>query len=260
MTLEEFQAEYEDLLHVALTSGYQNYEMRVRDWLDLLDTAEPSRERVKALEAATDFPALYARARESMGSMVGSGTLEWSRDRTKRLGEMLGLFRYIAEGDEKWAEIATDFLYTENHFDSMVYKINTDLFEPFARDLLKDIVRSHNEGAVAVPASDRIVRLDHNSASYAEAVDKLSQVKDWANRSNELAAADPAEKERVIAEVEAGERLLRAVQVRAETVWKVLQPALRWLREKTTEAVYATLVAAALTAVAALLGVPIPGL
>jgi hypothetical protein len=78
--------------------------------------------------------------------------------------------------------------------------------------------------------------------------------------SNELAAKYPLERERAVAELDAGRRLLRAVTVRAEAAWSVLRPALAWLGEKSTESVVAIMVGAVLVILAGLLGVSIPGL
>jgi hypothetical protein len=84
----------------------------------------------------------------------------------------------------------------------------------------------------AVPAADRTVTLDHNSAAYREAIEELDNVIEAATNSNELGAIDSAEKERVIAELEAGKRILKSEQVSVLNIRGLLGKTLSWLGEK----------------------------
>jgi hypothetical protein len=260
MTFEEFRSEYEDLVSAVSSSGYTNYSMRLRDWLDFLEDSDISRDRIRALEKMIDFKGWYESANRAHG-LAGSGDLPWARDRTERLGQLIGLFRHFADEDMSFTDFSLNFLYAGSQFDDMIYKINTELFDQFSRDLLKDLARAYEQGGARnAPASDRIVTLDHNSAAYRDVTDKLAELQRVAETSNELAANHPAERERVVAELDAGRRLLRAVTVRAETVWSVLRPALAWLGEKSTDSIVGILVGAVAVILAGLLGISIPGL
>ncbi|UUX48886.1 hypothetical protein NUH88_15945 [Nisaea acidiphila] len=88
------------------------------------------------------------------------------------------------------------------------------------------------ESIGVVPASDRVVDLDHNSAAVAavkEAVDDtLSAVK----QSNEVGSEEPQEKERIEAELEAGQRLLKAKRVDLGKLVAVLFRVLRFIAER----------------------------
>ena len=87
-----------------------------------------------------------------------------------------------------------------------------------------------------VPASDRVVSLDHNSAAYKEAIAALDQVTEAARASNELGAEDPLEKERVIAELSAAKRLLESIKVSVQKVSALIGTTLLWLGSKFAEA------------------------
>jgi hypothetical protein len=168
MTFDEFRSEYDDLTSAVLSSGYTNYSMRLHDWLDFLAESEISRDRMRALGAMVNFKEWYESANRASG-LAGSGDLPWARDRTERLGQLIGLFRHFAEEDMSFTDFSLNFLYAGSQFDDMVYKINAELFDQFSRDLLKDIARTFEQGATRrAPASDRIVTLDHNSAAYRD--------------------------------------------------------------------------------------------
>lgn len=107
----------------------------------------------------------------------------------------------------------------------------------------------------AAPASDRIVRLDHNSAAYLDADAKLSEAVQAVRSNNEYAATDPEDYEQRIAELESGQRLIRAVRVRVEAVLTVLMKPLKWLLEKLGEGLIGSLIGKAITAIAALFGI-----
>jgi hypothetical protein len=106
-----------------------------------------------------------------------------------------------------------------------------------------------------VPASDRVVRLDHNSADFRDADERLSEVIQAIRANNELAANDPEEHEQRIAELEGGQRLLKAVRVRVNAAMEMLIKPLQWLLVKVGENLISALITIAITALAALFGI-----
>jgi hypothetical protein len=229
-------------------------------FFQLLDASDLSAGWVRQLENTVGFEDWYSAARYTKQGMVGSGTLNWAKDRTERLGQTLALFRHFSRTKGAYADFSIDFLYVGSRYDDMVAGINDQLFRPFARDLLKDLRRFNDQGVSVVPASDRIVRLDHNAASYKELSAGLEVIENAVRTSNELGANAPEERDRVVAELSAGRRLLRAVQVRVEAAWRLLVPALEWAGAKLTDKAWDIAITAAIMTLAQLLGVSIPGL
>jgi hypothetical protein len=82
-----------------------------------------------------------------------------------------------------------------------------------------------------VPASDRIVAIDHNSPVQAEVEQKIEELIEAVRRDNDFPGA-PEEKEQVIAELSAGRKLLEAAQARLSSIRATLEPSLRWIMEK----------------------------
>ena len=105
------------------------------------------------------------------------------------------------------------------------------------------------------PASDRVVRIDHNSADFRDALSKLGQVIDALRSNNEYAASDPEEHEQRIAELEGGSRLLQAVRIRLAAAVTVLIVPLRWLAIKFADNLINALITAAIGALLLLLGI-----
>jgi hypothetical protein len=106
------------------------------------------------------------------------------------------------------------------------------LFRPFERELRREIQKLDLSNPPAsddayIPASDRVVTLDHNSKTYRDLIDILERIE------IELAARndhpDPALKERQVAEISAGRRMLRAAKVRAVAIYSVLSTPLIWI-------------------------------
>lgn len=87
-------------------------------------------------------------------------------------------------------------------------------------------------GAPTIPAAGRYVELDHNSQEYQDAVNAGTELIDAVRKSNAYPEADDLDRERRLAELEAGYRLLNAVRVNPSTVKGVLGGVLTYLAMK----------------------------
>ena len=74
-------------------------------------------------------------------------------------------------------------------------------------------VNSPTTKSDVVPASDRVVLIDHNSAGYRETEEALDNLEHGLQSTNDFLGV-PQEKEQFVAEVSAARRLLQAVRVR----------------------------------------------
>ena len=109
---------------------------------------------------------------------------------------------------------------------------------------------------IGVPASDRIVEIDHNAQETTETILTLRAVVDEARKSNEFAElfADPDEKVIVLSEMEAGIGLLSGSKVYIETIKSLLVSKLEWIKEKLPEWSASALVSKGLDLLLKLLG------
>ena len=76
----------------------------------------------------------------------------------------------------------------------------------------------------SVPAADRVVPLDHNSADYKETIGALETLERVLEQANDY--PDPEEKDQRIAELSAVHRLMASTKVRIAVVLSLLTPIL----------------------------------
>lgn len=261
-TWEEFEAEYSDLASDVSRANYTTYEQKLRDFIEYIDDCRWASAQAAGLAPGFDFGSWYETARKTTGSMVGSGTIEWARNRTIRLGQQLALFRHFANHQDAYMNFSTDFMYAGSRFDDMIAEINAQLFEPFARDLLKNLSRHAplETKSAHTQASDRVVALDHNSAAYRDTEANLQSLERTVQASNALGAESPEERDQIVAELSAARRLLKAARVRLDALSTLIVPALKWIGSKIADTTVQIAIAAILAALAAMFGVPIPGL
>jgi hypothetical protein len=106
-----------------------------------------------------------------------------------------------------------------------------------------------------VPASDRFVRIDHNSAGYKDADDALGQTLEAVRGSNEYRSSDPEDHEQRVAELEAGKRLLQAPRVDLGWLKAGLERTLTYIAKKFADQAIGKLAGAAIKFLLALVHV-----
>ena len=111
------------------------------------------------------------------------------------------------------------------------------------------------EKSAAVPASDRFVELDHNSAAYAPAVSATDEVIKAVAGDNEYGSQFPAERQVLVSSLQAGRELLDAPEVRPSAVQRLLVAPLKFVAETFAKNVISSLAAKAVAAVLKLIGV-----
>ncbi|RXT40279.1 hypothetical protein [Bradyrhizobium betae] len=120
-------------------------------------------------------------------------------------------------------------------------------------DSVVSIANTHSNSPDEAPASDRVVRIDHNSAGYRETEEALDTLEHGLKSTNDF-LGEPEEKDQFVAEVSAARRLLQAARVRIAALAELLKPLLVQYVAKVKDNVIATLAAAAGAAILAWLG------
>jgi hypothetical protein len=230
------------------------------NWFEHLDTTPSVRTTIRRLQNDLDFKGWYEKQLATVRSMAGSGKLDFGTDKEKSLGMRLLLFREFAEKRMEVYQFAHRFVYSRGDINDLTRGVVEQLFEPLARELRR-LLESNAEVAdrdpvplpFAVPASDREVTLDHNTASYAEAVEALDRLEQLLRETNDY--DDTVEKEQRRAEVSAVRRLFDASRIRVEPVVTLLQPLIaKFTAENLKATLVGVAVAAVLTSLAAILG------
>jgi hypothetical protein len=107
--------------------------------------------------------------------------------------------------------------------------------------------------ATAIPASDRIVPIDHNSGQTKILIENLDNLAKAVERTNDFPLDD--DKSQRLNELTAGKTLLQATKVRVLAVWSVLAPTLLWFIDKFSGGLVSQLAAAAISLLRAILGI-----
>ena len=96
-----------------------------------------------------------------------------------------------------------------------------------------DLTEVQRVSDIGVPASDRIVALDHNSPDYQETLKALSELSEEATKSNEFSAlfADPEDRIVVLSQIDTAIQLLKNENVIPNVVKKVLQYPINFIKE-----------------------------
>ncbi len=258
MTFDDFEEDYNDLADDISAAGHNTYEQKLLSWFALLDGFKVIQTQLENLENSFDFQEWYQAGKTTNGGMVGSGHLEWAEDPKQKITQQLALFRYFASQEGAYIQFCSMFLFAGSSYDEMVWKINSEHFEPFQRDLLKFLKRNRKSSKTDTEtlAQDFVSVLDQSSTDYRYALQSLSTAIVAIQQNNEIGENEPDEKERVIAELHAGKSLLQLARVRGSVIWSLIKDALLWGLSKTTETAIGALITVALTAIAGLLGIP----
>jgi|HubBroStandDraft_5_1064220.scaffolds.fasta_scaffold60684_2 hypothetical protein len=256
--LEEFWDEYDLLADNAASASYKLIPNALKRWLSLLDGELIVSNEIAPLESSADFEKWLADCEATQGSMLGSAILAFPIKKEEWLGSHLFLIRKAAADESIAIDIGHTFLTTENGFDAMVREFQYQVFSPLRVELRRYLerklasIQAPAQNTNTVPASDRVVRLDHNSNTYTEAIQALNRVRDAVAESNEY--ADQDDKGQRVAELDASLVLLDSPQVRVSVVQTLVIRCLKYLGDKFVEGIVAVLVSAAIAALAAIFG------
>lgn len=253
--LVDYFDEIKALSDRASLSSYDFYSQNLRRWYEALDEApEPISGRVRWLEAQSDFEQLSKEVLADPEGMVGSGSIKLPDAREARLSFQLQLFRRLADGRLDAIDFAHDYFYvSSNRYDDLVAEMSRHLFDPFSDELIRLLKRRVNDPlpeGIDIPASDRIVPLNHNSPDYINLSGAISQAEEALASTN---IGDPEDRDLAKAELGAAKRLLLATRVRLDFFARWLGTTLKWIALKFAEGSLAALASAALVALGAFL-------
>lgn len=164
-------------------------------------------------------------------SGMGPDTLNFPDDQLDRLAVQLMIFRKFSTGEiESW-RFADQFVYVrDGNINDTLQEFMYQVFDPFLtelkRALKKQFFNNNTLEQVAIPASDRIVSLDHNSKHYGDAIEAINITAQEVTKSNSM---DAETKERIRAELKAGTELLAPKTVKVPNLKVVLLVPLLWL-------------------------------
>lgn len=174
---------------------------------------------------------------EFLGDRFVLGCVEGEEDRAIRFAH-----RFEVDAGEVLKAVAGDL----DHTRAML----------MAGILAHERIKELENGTELVPASDRVVGLDHNAAAYAQAMVAVDALIVVVRESNSYREMDAADQERRVAELEAGRTLLRSRWVSLKMVKATLWSTLAYLALKFVDAPIGEAASLAWNALKRLLGIP----
>lgn len=246
-----FRAVFDDQIDSISNANHQFFADHLRNWYSTLDETPVIKDVIAQLQSGVDIQKFLDEADKTGGSFVGSKRLAWPAERDKRLGMQLLLFREMAEQRIEAWQFAVNYTYAGKGLNENVRELVRQIFLPFVRDLRRYLEQA-SENSPSIPAADRVVRLNHNSPQYQEAIVALETLERVLRETNDY--PDAEEKEQNTAEISAGRRLLQSARVRVAALGLVLGPALEYLTKKFFDVSLGKAAGVAYDAIVALLG------
>lgn len=247
----DFFEEYDALTTDTASALHQQFSSNVQRWLIFVEgTPEANVWKLGEHLPKDQWLEKFAK----LSSRMGGGTVNWPMEKEARLGAQLDLFRIFARGEWDAFQFAMNLLRTgTSNLNNITGEVVRHIFSPMARDIRRYANQNWDDTATTnVPAADRIVKLDHNSSAYADAIESLNKIRDAVAASNEY--SDTTDQEQRLAEIAAGKELLNAQTVDAEGFRAVTIRCLKYLSEKFVSGIIGKLAGFALHALGLLFG------
>ncbi len=178
----------------------------------------------------------------------------WLRQAVKLLEDNgdIRVTRYLGGGEDLGMKISLTGPGIE-HAEEICGERASNLYEEIEENKIQANPTS-DPTSLDIPASDRVVKIDHNLPEYREIVEKIDSVTFTAKTNNLLKSDYPEESEQRVAELEAGRRLLDAPQANPRLIKELLINALKWFAEKIADGVVSTMIATLMLIIAKFLG------
>jgi len=180
---------------------------------------------------------------------LGNSRFNWPLGKEERLGAQHIFLRAASQPDFEFIGFLTGF-YNEfqGNLNDASYNFTNRLFEPHVREFIR-YVEMRLDGE-AIPASDRIVAIDHNSKDVLEIEKAFDAVEAAIAQSNSL-----ENREMIQAELAAGKTVIEAPKARSSIVKSVVIAPLKYLSKAVADNALSILIATLLSAIAAYFGI-----
>lgn len=239
-TKEQFLKEYDKLTKNVNESRKDNFPVNLVKWFDYLENSNIVLVKfvIARFMRSPNYDAMYSRFTVYI-------TLSDSDPFIKQIKEA----RRVLDQVQRRSEIWNDFELVKATLEEIKRGVfNVDNFSPDNQYLLKfknfsDGLREIFEKSLGIteadpnvdrgeqreiPASDRIVKINHNAPEYQKIIEKLEELEASISKSNSIENED---KDRFQAELKAGEGILKGKTARIEVIKTLLVKGLKYIIE-----------------------------
>lgn len=224
-TFAELLEDFDGRTHDVFRAQARSFSGALRRWFALLDQHPEISETVKQLEASLDLKEWKSTGLVEQTGM-GIGRIDLPIDDDQRLGALLGLFRELAADEDSPWRFAHDFVSTARNVNINVTDLANQLFEPLSRDLRRQLVRANSLASAA--DAEHVVTLQGEALEAA--IRALEEVRRSLSQTN--LPLDPDERSQRLAELAAGQELLKAKRLSVAAMKATAGRALRQLASR----------------------------
>lgn len=252
--ISELLKEYDALVRDVRNAQYSQFHANLDQFFAFLENTPEIRNAISATLPTMDFDSWYSEQRLKSGATAGGGRIRWPIDRKQKLSMQLALCRSMATDTFDFPAFGLSFAYSrDGSLSEMTSGVIEQYFSPMARDLRLLLERELAMVPLPdAPASDRIVSLDHNSAPYRAAYKSIGEVIGKLEGVNDY--ADQDDRQQRLAELKAGQELLKGPRVRSDAIRAVLLTGLIWLADNFAGGIIGDLAQQAIKLLLTLLG------
>lgn len=262
--LDEFLEEYDDFVRNVSNADLNSFINRLKLWFHHLDVGDDSVSgHIQWLEKKSNWSSIEREVFSNNGGLVGSEVLTLPLNKHERLSTQLLILRKISSGELNLLEFIRDYYY-KGKGGSVNFTLQTmvqNLFDPFSTELRRFIARifdtevpdevSHDDNA-SIPASDRVVPLNHNSPDFMKIPELLASIEEDIRGINDT---DIDIKDRALSELKAANEILRAQSARITVLKTLLFDGLKWIGVKFADHAAGLAIATLIALVSAYFGI-----
>lgn len=260
--LDEFLEEYDDFTRQVQGGDYNIFPSRLSQWMHLIDEEDADvSQHIRWLRTRPGADEAYTSLVHFKGGMSDS-VLNIPPDRLDRLSAQLLLFSDLNSGKVKFLDFSHALFYDRN-VNASLGKMIDGLFTPFASELRRYIKRNFDEPVpefdtidpkenIIVPASDRLVTINHNAPQIIELTELLSNIEEDIRGRNDI---DPGIRSVALSELRASKEILEADSARVGVIQTLVLGCLIWIGTQIAEYAASSLLTGAETLIKAYFGV-----
>jgi hypothetical protein len=207
-----FLEELNEIEMMATSADHQEIQRVLQRWFYTIDRSpDPILALVSELIETTTLQSVNDNMVRIQNG-IGNNQFVWPLDRQERLGGQHIFLRDASEDDFDFSKFLFSFYYEQHgNLNDASYQFVLRFFSTYIRELTRYLEMRLNGDPV--PASDRVVSVNHNSPKFKEIESSLAEVKKQVAESNSL-----EDSERIQAELAAGEKILEPDTVRVSAV------------------------------------------
>ena len=238
-TKEQFLKEYDEYVKKVYMGDTDKFSENCWNWLDFLSNTNIPLIQI-VLIWVTDYRSfdVFHNEQKKLFSIQSTSNI---------LSEVEDIFFWLEKVEKKYhfwdhfvflkygiddSEKENRKLYSITHYDCLFHfnVVSRSFREIFKRCLdLPDVYPTVDRDAQReIPASDRIVKINHNAPEYQEIIEKLEELEASISKSNTVENED---KDRLQAELKAGEGILKGKTARIEVIKTLLVKGLKYIIE-----------------------------